>query len=214
MPLTSARYAAVTSTLALVVALGGTSYAAVRIGTKDLRDNAVTSVKIKNGAVTGADVKESTLGRVPNADTAVRAQEAGVVDGTTITTVDTSQDPGPGRPAYVFQSADFTIELTCTVAGGITRTGLAASTSLPGGYVSTVAVTDSAPPTVLQADMEGLSFNPGQPFDLLAGDDGDTAQVSFVYSNAAGSRVSGTLSADVTINPDDDCSATGVVLAH
>ena len=39
---TSGRYAAVISTLALVVALGGTSYAAVKITGADVTDSGVT----------------------------------------------------------------------------------------------------------------------------------------------------------------------------
>jgi len=46
--LTSGRYAAVASTLALVVALGGASYAAVSITGKDIQDNTVTTKDIKN----------------------------------------------------------------------------------------------------------------------------------------------------------------------
>jgi hypothetical protein len=54
--------------VALFVALGGVSYAAVgQIGTKDIKNGAVTKVKIKKDAVTGAKVKESSLGIVPNA---------------------------------------------------------------------------------------------------------------------------------------------------
>lgn len=84
---------------ALFVALGGVSYAAAKIGTKDIKNsavtakklkkNAVTTVKIRTGAVTGAKiagdavtgakVAESTLGKVPSAasaDNAATAQKA------------------------------------------------------------------------------------------------------------------------------------------
>jgi hypothetical protein len=52
-------YSNVIATLALMVALGGTSYAAVTLGKNSVRsrniaNGAVTSSKIKNGAVTGA----------------------------------------------------------------------------------------------------------------------------------------------------------------
>ena len=46
------------SVTALVVALGGTSYAAATIGTSDLEPNAVTSGKIKNEAIVSNDVAD------------------------------------------------------------------------------------------------------------------------------------------------------------
>jgi hypothetical protein len=64
--------------IALFVALGGTSFAAINalpknsVGSKQLKKNAVTTAKIKNGAVTGAKINPATLGTVPsaaNADT-------------------------------------------------------------------------------------------------------------------------------------------------
>lgn len=55
-------YANVASTLALLLALGGAgAYAAAKIGSSDIKDNAVRSRHIKNGEVTGKDVKESSL---------------------------------------------------------------------------------------------------------------------------------------------------------
>lgn len=73
--------------VALFMALGGVSYAAAtKIGTKDIRNgavsapklkkNAVTTVKIKADAVTGAKVKESSLGQVPSAASAANATNA------------------------------------------------------------------------------------------------------------------------------------------
>lgn len=75
-------YANVVSTLALFLALGGVSYAAVKlpansVGEKQLKKNAVTGKKIKKNAITGdkikagtissSDIKLSTLGKVPSA---------------------------------------------------------------------------------------------------------------------------------------------------
>jgi hypothetical protein len=57
--------------IALIVALSGSAYAALgknTIGSKQLKKGAVKTVDIKKNAVTGAKVKESTLGKVPNAD--------------------------------------------------------------------------------------------------------------------------------------------------
>lgn len=76
----------VISVLALFVALGGSAYAATKIGTKNIKNNAITSAKIKknavttakikNGAVTGAKVNAATLGTVPNATHAATADSA------------------------------------------------------------------------------------------------------------------------------------------
>jgi hypothetical protein len=45
------RYADVTATLALVVALGGGAYAAAVVGTADIKDGAVTTPKLHHAAV-------------------------------------------------------------------------------------------------------------------------------------------------------------------
>ena len=74
------RYANVTSTLALVVALGGTgAYAANTIGSKDIRNgqvknadlarNAVTGAKVRNRTLTGSDFKTGELPKGAKGDT-------------------------------------------------------------------------------------------------------------------------------------------------
>jgi hypothetical protein len=72
--------ALVISLIALFVALGGTGYAAITIGskqisnnsvsTKDLKNNSATGKDVKNDKLTGADIRESSLGTVPNASNA------------------------------------------------------------------------------------------------------------------------------------------------
>ena len=49
------------SVAALLVALGGTGYAAGLIGSKDVRNNSLTGVDVKNQTLTGRDVKNGTL---------------------------------------------------------------------------------------------------------------------------------------------------------
>jgi hypothetical protein len=89
----------VISCTALFVALGGTSYAAVTIDGKDLKNRSVTAKKvktrtltgtqIKNDGLTGKQIKESTLGQVPSAvrandaTRAQRADSAGAADNAT-----------------------------------------------------------------------------------------------------------------------------------
>jgi hypothetical protein len=54
-------YANVVATLALFVAVGGSSYAALRIGSRDIRDNSIRSVDVRNNAIAGKDVRNRTL---------------------------------------------------------------------------------------------------------------------------------------------------------
>ena len=54
---TRLTYANVVATLALFVALGGSSYAAITITGKNVKDSSLTGKDIKNNSVTGADVK-------------------------------------------------------------------------------------------------------------------------------------------------------------
>jgi hypothetical protein len=62
--------ALVVSLIALFVALGGTSYAAITalpansVGTTQLKNNAVTGAKIKDGTVAAADISSSAAGTV------------------------------------------------------------------------------------------------------------------------------------------------------
>src|SRR5215212_2137127 len=68
--------------LSLVVAMGGTGYAALKlpknsVGRKQIKRNAVVSSKVKKDTLTGDDVNESRLGSVP---TAGRAGSAGNSD--------------------------------------------------------------------------------------------------------------------------------------
>lgn len=69
--------------LALFIALGGTTYAATAlprnsVGPLQLKTNAVTGDKVRNNSLTGADVVEAKLAKVPLARTADSAKSAGV----------------------------------------------------------------------------------------------------------------------------------------
>jgi len=79
---TRLTYANVMSTIAVFMALGGSSYAALRIDSADIRNNSVRGVDVRNRTLTARDVKrnsldsrvirESRLGRVPRARNADR----------------------------------------------------------------------------------------------------------------------------------------------
>ena len=76
-------YANVVSTFCLFLFLaGGTAFAASKlaknsVGTKQLKNGAVTGAKIKKGTITGTNIKASSLGTVPTANSAADAAALG-----------------------------------------------------------------------------------------------------------------------------------------
>lgn len=86
--------------LALFVALGGSSYAALRVNSKqivnnsvrskDLRNNDVRAIDVRKDSLTGADIDEARLGTVPRAESANSAATA--TSATTATTAGTAAD--------------------------------------------------------------------------------------------------------------------------
>ncbi len=138
--------------VALVIALGGTSFAATKlaknsVGTKQIKKNAVVTSKIKKNAittskikkdnVTGAKVKESSLGTVPSATNAAN------VDGySTFPQTRYSATPGATRVAalaaapenVMFNVGPVTIYSKCITitAGNSTEAWIFAKTSVNG----------------------------------------------------------------------------------
>ena len=133
--------ALVVAGLALVVALGGTTYAATAlpknsVGAKQLKSGSVSTVKLAKGSVTSRQIKDHTIvaadiaksaipglsGKVAHADTAghadtaSHADTAGSVGGATFTTID--YRVGADSPAATIVSANgLTISASCDAAG-------------------------------------------------------------------------------------------------
>jgi hypothetical protein len=104
--------------IALFIALGGTTYAATSlptgsVGTKQLKDGAVTNAKLHKHSVTafdvvdhsltGGQIKSSTLGTVPSADHASSADRATNSDHATNSVHATNSDNLGGSPASDFR---------------------------------------------------------------------------------------------------------------
>jgi hypothetical protein len=65
-------YANVMSTLAVFIALGGSSYAAYRISGSSIKNRSISAKKLKPNTLRGREIKESRLARVPRARNADR----------------------------------------------------------------------------------------------------------------------------------------------
>lgn len=67
-------YANVVATLALFIALGGSSYAALKISGKEIQKNTITGKNIKRNSLGRRQIKESSLSAVPRALNAAKLE--------------------------------------------------------------------------------------------------------------------------------------------
>jgi hypothetical protein len=105
-------YANVMATIAVFIALGGSSYAVGQISGSQIKNRSIGGKKLKRNTVAGTAVKESSLGTVPAAntaraaDTAARADTAALADralvAANITAPEGFHEIGaPGEPAFI-----------------------------------------------------------------------------------------------------------------
>ena len=68
-------YSNVMATVAVFVALSGTSYAAVKITGKDVKNGSLAGRDVKNGSLSGGDVRTGSLGTRDVRDGSLRAAD-------------------------------------------------------------------------------------------------------------------------------------------
>jgi hypothetical protein len=129
--------AMVVACIALIVALGGTSYAAIKlpansVGTKQLKRGAVTGPKVSSNTLTGAQINEARLGK----PAAAQADEATSADRAALSRLHYQQLQVaiPGGGGFVRQG------ITCET--GLSATGGGAKVSDPNNAV----ILDTNPP--------------------------------------------------------------------
>lgn len=91
-------YANVMSTMAVFIALGGSSYAAFTVNGDSIKNRSIRAKKVRHNTLTGWEIKESSLGRVD------RAKRADTLDGVT------ASDLKIKCPADTFPVADVCVE--------------------------------------------------------------------------------------------------------
>lgn len=193
MRITSGRVALVTSSLALAVAVGGTGYAAAKIGTNDIKNDAITSTKIKNGAVNGNDVKESTLDKVPsakNADSATFAGDADTVDGAHVVLVE--HRSGEVSEVPIGSLNGLTVRVSCTAGGSETLT---ATTVVDNAEISVNSFDASDDNGGIQNSISD-DFDSGQVFTLVNAAAATDRQYTLTYATPDGPSVTAVLTTE------------------
>ena len=146
-------YANVVATIALFVALGGASYAAVQINGKQIRNRSIPGRKLKVGAITSKDQNRSAV--VPRAvlsdktaDVLVpgsgRPPHAGKLSAAADVPCSTSLVKlSVGESCVMFTKSPFTFTASCNDLGGGSYQIAISATSTESGWYST----DTTPPS-------------------------------------------------------------------
>jgi hypothetical protein len=131
------KHSTVAAYLALFIALGGTSYAAVKlpknsVGSAQIKANAVSASKIKNGSLTKSDFKASDLPIGPQGPQGLQGPKGDKGDKGDKGTDGTNGAPGTAR-AFARIRADGTLELDggAAAAKGITQSMIQKNAGAP-----------------------------------------------------------------------------------
>jgi len=187
--------------VALFVALGGTAFSAIRIGSSEVVNNSLVSRDLKNrkgvkdadvvpNSLTGKAIREAKLGRVP------RARQAGMLDG-----LDSSAFLGVSAKAADAEKVDG------LDANSLIRIASASTTDAPNAVGDNDVLTTSitAPRTGflhIVASVEALNTATDDIYNC--GIEVDGADVD---SSIRGSTLNG---AGTNLNEDEDCSTNTV----
>ena len=160
-------YSNVMATLAVFVALGGSSYAAITITGKDVRDNSLTGADVRDNSLKSADVRNNSLRSADVKNGSLRAKDfaVGQVPGGSMwsfrgdvpegsSAVTMPDIPGLGTPSVTCTSAgvaQLSVENASTGAGFqyvVTLTtgegSKSSADAISPGAVATIAVPSSA----------------------------------------------------------------------
>lgn len=164
-------YANVTATLALVVCLSGTAVAATTINGSEIQNRSIAHTKLIRNTLTGAEIHESTLGKVPNS-AAVSGNKVVTIRANVPNTADGWSPvyfaPGVG-PIEVNCSANgngFTLRVTNNVTGQPIHYSYAKSAEAPGGGNSKTAGNRIAAGASIEVGITNTSSDNGFEIDL------------------------------------------------
>jgi len=202
--------------IALFVALGGTSYAAIHlpkntVGAKQLKKNAVTAPKIKNHAVGAAKINTNGL-TVPNAthatnaDSATNATTATNVGGQTIKGFHLTVANGVTAPQTVLSFNGLTLTLSCAAGEPTVQATAAQAGAFMRGMRTTVGNTTSAAGT-----SNAVAGSPVTVF--LPADKRGILDLDYLQTDGHRVDVYADIDDTTTINGFDGCLLEGTAIA-
>jgi hypothetical protein len=124
-------FANVVAVMAMFIALGGFSYAATKIGSKQIANNSIRSKDIRTGAVSTSDIKTNTIGTFDITDGAITT--ADIADGAI----------GAGK------LADNAVGSGKIEDGAVNNADLARSVAVAKGFATVAATNVNGPAVVL-----------------------------------------------------------------
>jgi hypothetical protein len=178
-------YANVMSTLAVFIALGGSSYAAYKINGSDITNRSIAGKKLRHNTLTGREIRESSLGRVRHARNADRlggvtaAQLKIKCPSDTFPVADVCVERTP-RPAAAYGSA----VLTCLRVG--TPAGPGRRLPTHGELLAALGAVQLAPGGELTSNVYPSSTDPGRLNALYVTD--QVGGVAITPDTAAGAK--------------------------
>jgi hypothetical protein len=188
------------SSIAVFLVLGGaTAFAASKVGSNQIKSNAittgkikkeaVTTAKIKKDAVTGAKVKESSLGQVPSAANADNAGNANTVGGMTVSRISYIANTG-SAPQVVLNTQGLILTASCPGGNPL----VIATASVPAG----VGVEFNSNETTSAGTNANLADDGNTENIFTTGDELVTARErgTFIFQRSDGHVVSGIFDGD------------------
>lgn len=205
--------------IALVVALGGVGYTAVKlpknsVGRAQLRPAAVTEAKLARGAVTGAKVKDRSLTgadidaaafpKVPTAATADRAKLADELSGQHVAGVSSTVLLG-GFARVVGGDNGLEVWAACSMAGLLT---VSVKSATEHALLRASVVSASTPPATASV-VDDADMGPGEDLTVFQSGGRGTAQIVYL---AADGHVTTAVLGFGELTGTQTCSVAGTVL--
>ena len=205
--------------IALVVALGGVGYTAVKlpknsVGRDQLRTGAVTQSKLARNAVTGAKVKDrslpgadiapASLAKVPASATADRAKIADEVAGQRVAGV-SSTIPLGGSARVVGGDPGLEVHATCSLSGSL----LVVARSTTDDALLRASVVSASTPPATASVVDDADMGPGEDLTVFQSPGRGTAQIVYL---AADGHVTTAVLGFGDLTGTQTCSVAGTVL--